>query len=336
MKTLSPLILSLLFFSVLRIWRTRNITFDDFDKRATIPLRGLLAIFVVVGHIDTATSCRSSLLSWLHWSTPAVSVFLFMSGYGYERSFLRKGGAYLKEFISRTAIKLFLPFFIAAFVYCGYLFCVEGIVDIGKFVCGLKSGSILFLPHSWYVIELFLLAIIFRVICACRHSLFLAFLIAGVGYAIFRFALGWGTWWWFSILAFPIGMAYSRKEVGLKSFIRAYPVQYYSALAISYLLMVIITCLVPAHTPFLHEMSYLALGPIVVALHYIGLRVPALFNGIGIISYEVYLTHGIFEEMLKGVWESPYVFLFCVLGATCILSIALHYLCVIVPKRRGS
>lgn len=62
-----------------------------FDLKHTLPLRGILAMLVVFGHLDTIVSPETKLLMPLHMSSPAVAVFFFMSGYGLIVSYAKKG-----------------------------------------------------------------------------------------------------------------------------------------------------------------------------------------------------------------------------------------------------
>ena len=80
-----------------------------FDIAHTLPLRGILAILVVLGHLDTVVSAQTKILMPFHMATPAVAVFFFMSGYGLMLSFTKKGGSYLQNFILKASIKLLMP-----------------------------------------------------------------------------------------------------------------------------------------------------------------------------------------------------------------------------------
>ncbi len=46
-----------------------------FDLAHTLPLRGILAILVVLGHLDTVVSAQTKILMPCHMATPAVAVF---------------------------------------------------------------------------------------------------------------------------------------------------------------------------------------------------------------------------------------------------------------------
>ena len=58
-----------------------------FDKEATLPLRGILVLLVVVGHSLGAVGLGRYSLAF-----PAVAVFFFISGYGLMQKRLRADG----------------------------------------------------------------------------------------------------------------------------------------------------------------------------------------------------------------------------------------------------
>ena len=46
-----------------------------FNLAHTLPLRGILATLVVLGHLDTVVSAKTKILMPFHMATPAVAVF---------------------------------------------------------------------------------------------------------------------------------------------------------------------------------------------------------------------------------------------------------------------
>lgn len=69
-----------------------NVKYAPFDLTHTLPLRGILATLVVIGHLDNVISGQTKILMPFHMATPAVAVFFFMSGYGLMLSFSKGGG----------------------------------------------------------------------------------------------------------------------------------------------------------------------------------------------------------------------------------------------------
>lgn len=115
----------LLLLSCIAIFYRKD-EFAPFDLAHTLPLRGILATLVVLGHLDDVISGQTKILMPFHMATPAVAVFFFMSGYGLMLSFLR-GGEISSEFHCQSIYKTVA----ASFVY--YVFVSRGTLHLGRF-----------------------------------------------------------------------------------------------------------------------------------------------------------------------------------------------------------
>ena len=156
------LVAMLSFLLVCGAWRIRRTgELRDFGKEETLPFRAILALFVIVGHLDSDTKHAFPFLSIFHWSTPAVAVFFFMSGFGLRKvyeGFLEQGGLgrYLVWFPWRTTVRLLPPFLVLGPVYAIWKCCV-GRITPGALAAKTMNLSILDIPHDWYVIALAIL-----------------------------------------------------------------------------------------------------------------------------------------------------------------------------------
>lgn len=93
-----------------------------FSPSATLPLRGIMAIGIVLHHValrvDAATPDSPWWLSqFCSWGAPIVSVFFFMSGYGLLVSLKSKGTLYLDGFLKKRLSKVVLPLVLCSVVY---------------------------------------------------------------------------------------------------------------------------------------------------------------------------------------------------------------------------
>lgn len=137
-------------------------TFYQFDRAATVPLRGLLILFVILAHLNAAGVNPGGVFSWFMWQDAAVAVFFFMSGYG-QMFALKFRPRYLDGMISRTARKLFLPLLLLAL--CALVAEVlVGELEWGYVLSQCKRGEFVFVPHIWYVIALWGLTIVFAIL----------------------------------------------------------------------------------------------------------------------------------------------------------------------------
>lgn len=113
--------------SVLLIWTVcalDNHTFMgvQFSKQATVPLRGLLAIGIVLHHlslrlVEASPDCHWIWLQFSFWGAPIVAVFFFLSGYGLMVSLITKGQEYLDGFLKKRLLKIVLPLVLCSIVF---------------------------------------------------------------------------------------------------------------------------------------------------------------------------------------------------------------------------
>ena len=92
--------------------------------------------------------------------------------------------------------------------------------------------------------------------------------------------------------------------------------------------LIVLNILVPRNVIVCTELPYGALGPLLALLLNV-MPFPMnnkLLNFIGGISFEIYLFHGFFEETLKNVLSSPYVYIILVLVLTVGISWLFHLL----------
>lgn len=297
-----------------------------FDLAHTLPLRGILATLVVLGHLDTVVSAQTKILMPFHMATPAVAVFFFMSGYGLMLSFSKKGGSYLQNFILKASIKLLIPLLVTTCLYQGLLF-ILGDFSIKKILIDLASGIETPLIHSWYVYALFLFYLLYYIVFKYNNELkkwtgLILILLMLIYYVVIRYILNWPFYWWITCMAFPMGLFYSRHEDKIKMVLKD---NYWGILPIIIALLSI-KLLSGMYTPFFAELPYILLGPIIAIILY---RIPLpiknkTLNFLGSLSFEIYLTHGIFEMLLHASFESPYVYILAVITATIVTSWILH------------
>ena len=317
MTVLAPIILLLL--ALAAFVSKSGSELRDFNKEATIPLRGWLALAVVVGHVDTAMGCPISFFRHFHWEASAVAVFFFMSGYGYARSVTEKSSAYIKGFFRRTCWKLFLPFSVCTLIS---LLLIGMPINVSY----IKYGEIPFLLHAWFVFELIIMSLIFvvsyRTTGNLRSCFFLITLwsLTAIMYVCFRYILNWPQWWYNSLGAFPFGVTFYLIEPIIRHKLQNPAKRYWGyVLAIMvWMVSVAIAAMVASDTPFLRDIPRMFLGAAIVLILYVFQLKCGTF--IGKIAYEVYLSHGIFEVLLLRMQLSPVLYASCVLLCTLMFS----------------
>lgn len=124
-----------LFLSFLLIWLLFAICKDKkqlgaFSVEATLELRGVLALGIVMHHISLrvvqAAPTIWGISQFEFWGAPIVAVFFFLSGYGLMKSLQVKGTAYLNGFLRKRLTKVALPLFLCSLVYSVVNICILG------------------------------------------------------------------------------------------------------------------------------------------------------------------------------------------------------------------
>lgn len=176
-------------------------------------MRGLMAIWIVFGHLGISMSGKNGLFLMMEKLDLAlVGMFFFLSGYGLEKSLKYKEG-YLNSFIPKKAARLLLMTWVQFGVteLCLYL------VSFPRDYSGLTGVLREYANNlNWYMWEIAVMYLIFFV----SHILFkdgkayfaAAVLTIGLTAAIYCFLGAYAAC--YSCLAFPAGMIfYSKREL---------------------------------------------------------------------------------------------------------------------------
>lgn len=295
-------------------WRIRRTgCLHGFGKAETLPLRGLLALLVVIGHLNNRTGHTIPGLNVFGWETPAVAVFFFLSGYGLWKSHMADSG-YWRGFLLRSLPKILLPFLILAGVYWIFLL--------------LSGGKFHGLHHVWYVKCLLLFYVISFVVFRFvpRHALVLISLAVFGYWFSMRFLHGSKSYWWMTCFAFPMGFLFSAGEDRIREFVIRRPWTACLTLVAILVAVSVPVCIPAARSVRFVEPFYAVLGPAVAFCLYAfnGLERFGALCFLGTCSYEVYLVHGIFEYGFRRFgWSSP-VYVTAVLAVALVTAVPLR------------
>ena len=292
----------------------------DFDKEATMPLRAILALLVVLHHTWVS--------SWLSFGTYAVSVFFFLSGYGMAKSFNSKGKKYLQGLLSRYAVKLFLPYALCVVLnlFIKAIFFRDGSEDFS--VIWREGNFYPVLPFSWYPWALLVFAMIF--VCAYRFSTKGKRLLGiGAGLAAYyiavRYCLLWHSSWYLNTWAFLVGCAYAEAEDEWTRCLLTIGRKLMLSLAVVFSLCMSGAIFFSA-VPILSECGYAFLGLVVVCV-LLCHPLPRWrwLCWLGTISYEIYLVHGV-VLLFAPRFSSVRIMLPCMFGATIGVAFVFHWI----------
>lgn len=302
----------------------------EFDRESTVPLRGIMALLVIIGHLWGASGRTSEWLKLFMCGNSAVAVFFFMSGYGYEKMVFVKGAGYLDGLFPRTLKKLVIPLMLATATYCLVTNFYVGNFRPLKLLLGYGHGGTGFLPHSWYVYKLLFFALGFSLIRR-RFGMSGVWLFTAVAVVIFQFVFKWRGWWYASDWAFPVGMTFAAFEPKLRAWISRRPRSVYLSMLVLFGIAVTVSSLVsPKQSMFLARLPNFLLGP-VFALTLYEFRLPKL-AWLGAISYEIYLCQGVFEFSLWKIGMPLWAYVVAAYVGTVLLAWLVHIASAVIEK----
>ena len=328
------MLLGVVLCALLAAWRRRGIEESGlfgFGKDETLPLRGLLALVVVVSHLDTKTQHALPVLSVLHWATPAVAVFFFLSGYGLVKSHAAaeasgRMAGYWPAFLRRSATRLLVP-----------LLAVGTLWAVTRFI-SLDLSPLVFLrrlpryvlrpPFSWYVWAQLLFYLLFFLSFRFfgRRSRVPAVCLMVLAYfLVMKYVIGTVVFYWITSMAFAVGVVFSVNEGRVRSFVARFPVPVYVAVA-----AVAAAFLAAKKVGFwnvpVREALHFVIGPSFALLFYAfdWFRHARPLAFLGTISYEIYLLHGVVLKNVLPLGWPPAVSALAVVAATVAISVPLN------------
>lgn len=208
MTVLGVLLVIWLLFGFQKMLCGNEKAFHVFDAKSTIPLRGLLAVMIVLHHFNTLYPQQ---YPWLNqagfWGVPVCTLFFFFSGYGVTISYIKKGKAYLDHFLPKRLHKLLIPIIVVVIIHLFVLCLLDGF-DTETIFEGILHG-VLILPHLWFVCALIVFYCAFYISFRFLSSIWLSIIVMGlftIGYITVINMLGWGTYWISSIHGFVLGI----------------------------------------------------------------------------------------------------------------------------------
>ena len=283
-------------FVILNKLRKSKFTLYDFNLQRTLPIRGLLALLIIIHHSSQrVTELHLPIIgSFIYWGGPILGVFFFLTGYGLMASYMKKQNAYLSDFISHRFLRLLPAFIIATTAYLSYFSIktdTNAFVKITKLIDGVTP-----LPTSWFVYAVllsYLMFYFFARILKSPNKLMIAMWVFSLLYAELTRHYNWGFWWYSSIFSLNIGICFAVYERRIKQILYK---SHWVLLTFIWLLIVIETFIISGiiGSRLFSEIPFNAIMPLSVVffVYVLGMRDLPILRAIGTISYEVYLVQG--------------------------------------------
>lgn len=298
------IIFLLSFFIKIRIRENQE---DYLSKDYTIYIKGILALIVVFCHIQFNRINFVGFKVFNYVGDFAVALFFFLSGYGLISQYIKKGDIYLKSFLKKRVLKIMFIYLFFNFIYIVYYLLCNNFESINllKYVFIDKK---LIVSHSWYIIDILILYILFYIFAKKfnknYNNISKGILICSIIFGIVLIVLGYEECWYVSLLSFYFGFFYKLfldKKVNLKNII--FLILCFVILECMLLLIDFINIsMVKIYlTALIKNLACICFILIVINLgKIIQFRNP-FFKFMGNISLEVYLIHGLFENIFRNI-----------------------------------
>lgn len=287
-------ILLILFIALLlvykRIIHKENLPLKDFNLHETLPLRGLLAICVMLTHLCPYLIIEAPLLrDFCLWGPPSVATFFLLAGYGMAFSYKKKGEKYLHNFLKKRLLRLLWPLFFMTIIYQGFK-AYKGNFDWQQMLYEP-------LPMSWFIYALIVWYVGYYFSFKISHIRKVQLgLIWGFTFVYLAITIYLKEYYFYiSILPMPIAITYVPYEEKVKFIISTH------AKTIWWTIMITILIVVGYAVAGQHNINLPGWGipvytitPIIIVYitYYLGGWKNRFINFLGIISYEFYIVHG--------------------------------------------
>lgn len=306
------------------IFNRHNIQYP-FDKKNTLPLRGILATLIVLHHFQILYSEDYPWLSDLGFvGAPVCSVFFFLSGYGLMKSRLINPISSSKNFLSKRIIKLAPPMVLVILLNI-FMHIIKNHSSVNSIEDELiKYGNYIFMPHLWFVIVLMGCYFTFyystQIFKNPFHILISVGILIGLYCVLMSNINSYRAFWWVSTPGFWLGMLiafWGHKKHALHSI---------SWHIFSILLIVIsnIYYIIGYYNNILPlwGLQYICILPIMVFICTLQLPIYSncILNYMGKLSYEIYLVHVLVMQTLRPLLENSFIFTISTLIITILLS----------------
>lgn len=324
----------LLLMLCLVMWRIvkPNGKLYNFDAQATLPLRGILALFIMFHHVSQRYDFTFGIsfleqypsLSFNLFTTmgaPVVGVFLFLTGYGLSKSLKIKGNSYVDGFISKRFLNT-LPEFVFLTILVSVFFIFSGLRTFEEITLKMGMGEPP-LPNSWFMyaiiyvyVAFYLAAIISK--CNVKTTGFILTLFVFAYIVIIWKQLHWGNWWYVSMLSVPFGYFVATFENYCDRILLS------RKWLISLTLLFIMLCIAAKLSKGVGIVSLYG----IVALTYACVRLYGLprwkpLLWLGEISLNIYLIHGLFVMAFNKFNVYSCVALICIVILSCLTAYGL-------------
>lgn len=312
----------IIIISLLFSYYKKQFEIYQFDFKHTLPLRGILALWVISCHLASNfdNSFLSSDLGVM--GAPSVSCFFFLSGYGLLKSVQYKGAVYFNNFLKKRIGKLLIPLIIITSLFIVLQIATKDF-QISYFYYRIIYGGSL-IPNSWFVFAIIICYILFYISFHKRKSFLTNCIINTtliILFMLFTIILGWDIWT-LSLISFPLGLFIALYEYKIENYLRKY-----FPLCIFIIFAICFYCNYGLHINTLPIWwpIFCNTFPLMIYMTFRSINFSNIkgLNWLGKYSYEIYLIHGTLIYFTTKYIDNPYVLSIIAILGTLLLAPAI-------------
>lgn len=189
------------------------------SKEDTLAFKGIFSIIVILHHVSQIENDIPIIHYFANFGMYAVGMFFFISAYGMTKQVKLNGEKYLKGFFKKRFLKLLLPIFIVTIIHIVLnILIFHKTYTISSIINVYKSGSSI-INNGWYLNSILVIYLIFYFSFKFFKNLKVSYIIFSFLILTYIFVLkriGFGIWWYNSMIGIIFGMYFEIFEEKIK------------------------------------------------------------------------------------------------------------------------
>lgn len=265
-----------------------------FDKSQTDVLKGISILMILIHHFTLRMIAPHFMSPFLNVGFLGVGIFFFLSGFGLMSSYLRKPN-YLKGFFSKRISRVYIPSILAN-IFIGLLGIVLGqasysfneMLSTSLLLQSIATGKVIWYINATIIFYLyFYLALKYLKPSVAIKTMF----VCATLYVLIFWIKGFGTWWYNTAFAFPLGALFAYKRELVFVAIKNNFTNFILLFCFSFLVTFAISMLGLFNKFIFDTLSALSLVGLIVIIMYKFNFKSKFLTLVGSISYEIFLIH---------------------------------------------
>ena len=202
-----------------------NRDYDLMSKEDTLAFKGIFSIVVILHHVSQIENTIPYIHHFANFGMYAVSFFFFISAYGMTKQVKLNREKYLKGFFKKRFLKLLLPIFVVTVLHIVVnIFVFKSEYTLNSIINIYKNGSSL-INNGWYLNSILVIYLIFYLsfkITKNQNLSYIIFTILIISYILVLKNIGFGIWWYNSMIGIIFGMYFEIFEGKIKKILNTH------------------------------------------------------------------------------------------------------------------